>query len=118
MGARKFKLDWPMIVALVGLAITVLAFLFGDNFIQKVTPQPTEVAGACSKALPKRLAIGVRGRVTTVNNTSKVFVRKDHSTDADLVNRMDPGAEFTVTNGPFCDAANQWWWWKVKPATG
>ncbi|HYO87694.1 MAG TPA: toll/interleukin-1 receptor domain-containing protein [Candidatus Limnocylindrales bacterium] len=72
------------------------------------TAIPTD---ACVNALPPRLVLGETGRV--IDDGVPQRVRITPSVGADVVATLDPGAIFTVMDGPLCGQGNGLMWWRI-----
>jgi hypothetical protein len=70
----------------------------------------------CANSLRTRLVNGDRAYVLR-NGTGANNLRRDHSTDAVVFGRINPGQSMTIVDGPECDAVNGIVWWKVSPDT-
>ncbi len=69
---------------------------------------------ACPGAPPQQMVVGQRGRVCT--KSDPVLLRADPNRAAEALERLAPGIEFLVANGPEC--ADDWSWWYVQLDSG
>ncbi len=115
-------------------ALTVTANAFTDtptpNRLQTIVAQratQTQVAGqtatvialtptaiptdACLNSLPPRLVIGETGRVIDEGVPQRVRIAP--SMGAEIIATLNPGAEYTVMDGPLCGQGNGLMWWRI-----
>lgn len=77
------------------------------------TPRPTVIIPTlipCPLALPPRMQIGARGRVS-FNGMGDLFIRNVPGRNSRVEDRLEEGTVFTVEEGPICE--DGWWWWFV-----
>lgn len=68
------------------------------------------VEQGCPGALPIRLEVGRRGRVTATSTSNRL--RSDPNTTASVVGTLNAGVRFEVLAGPEC--AEGYTWWQVR----
>lgn len=69
---------------------------------------------ACPGAPPQRMEVGQPGQVCT--RRDNVALRKGPARSAEVITRLNPGAEFRVVGGPAC--ADDWSWWQIALPDG
>lgn len=100
-----------------------ILWVIGLLFIYICTLPLVQANESCSDALPGRLVIDGRGRVTPGFSNN---LRVEPSRSAERVGQLSAGTEFTVTGGPICSDGMRWWHvsafetfgWTVEGAEG
>lgn len=76
--------------------------------------EPTIIS--CPGAPPQRVKVGDRAYVST--KSDRLIVRKDGRKSSTEITRIEPGTQFTIIDGPKCDEANKWTYWKIETDNG
>ena len=85
-------------------------------FIALILPLPTHGDGGdCSMALPPRLAVGIRARISSLTGSGLSLYANPGKRYREVVNLPD-GAMVDVIGGPTCTDAVRWW--QVRTVNG
>ncbi len=79
------------------------------------TSAPAPSAANVSAAAPRRLEVGATAWVTQAGGLP-LRLRSGASLEADIIDRLKPGTQLTLIEGPIFDTGHSWW--RINTADG
>lgn len=110
--------EWVRDITSVGDGNVVVSVIMtktkrsAQNSLEVAVPQ----SDACLKAPQRRLTVGEQATICTLYEN--VILRESPRSSSMEIKRLIPGAEVWITDGPICDEASQYWYWKVSTQSG